>query len=330
MPREEFPSFITKREGRAVYGVETGIVKEDGSVLWASVSASPVALAEWSAIIVTTDITERKVANEELAAYRQSLEALVETRTADLEEANRQLREATTAKSEFLANMSHELRTPLNSVIGFSGILSEGLAGPLTDEQHTQVGMINVSGRHLLSLVDDILDLAKIEAGRAEVHIEPVDVAALVQAVASAIEPLAQEQGLELRAETDGCSTTLHSDSGKIRQILFNLIGNAVKFTEHGSVVVVAQSEPDGAFSFAVSDTGHGIAQQDMERIFAAFTQVPVSASAKPRGTGLGLRISREYAHMLGGEITVRSEVGVGSTFTLTLPAEPPKAGLGS
>jgi PAS domain S-box-containing protein len=273
---------------------------------------------------IARDITERKKAEDELATYRQSLEVLVKARTADLEEANRQLREATTAKSEFLASMSHELRTPLNSVIGFSGILSEGLAGPLTDEQHTQVGMINVSGRHLLSLVDDILDLAKIEAGKAEVYVEAVDVAALVEAVAGAIGPLAQEAGLELRAETEGCCTTLHSDGGKIRQILFNLIGNAVKFTEHGSVVVAVRNEPDGACSFAVSDTGCGIAEEDMTRIFAAFTQVPMSTSGNSKGTGLGLRISREYAQMLGGEITVRSEVGVGSTFTLTLPAEPP------
>jgi PAS domain S-box-containing protein len=269
------------------------------------------------------DVTGRKLTEAELDRYRHDLERLVDERTADLLETNEELRRANAAKSAFLASMSHELRTPLNSIIGFSGIMSQGLAGPLTDEQKVQVGMVNRSGLFLLSLVDKVLDLATIEAGVVEIVAEPVDAAALLSDVVDAVSPAAREKGLELSFEAEAGGGSLTSDPGKVRQILFNLVGNAVKFTESGGVAVALRRLPAGEFAFEVTDTGHGIAADDLSRVFEAFTQLRVHGVAKSKGTGLGLRISREFAHLLGGEITVASEVGVGSTFTLVLPEVP-------
>ncbi|TDB38028.1 MAG: hypothetical protein D9V44_08270 [Actinobacteria bacterium] len=264
---------------------------------------------------------ERQLAVNELEVQHQNLEALIEARTAELVAANAELREATAAKSDFLASMSHELRTPLNSIIGFSDILNRGMAGDLTDEQARQIGMINRSGKHLLGLINDVLDLAKIEAGKAELHLGPVDVETIVRDVVEIIGPLAGNKGLVVSVEIDGPVPVLDSDADKIRQILLNLAGNAVKFTESGRIAVTVRGPLDGTLGIAVSDTGRGIAEAEIPRIFEAFSQVRTTDSSATVGTGLGLSISREFAHLLGGDIAVKSEPGVGSTFTLVLPA---------
>ncbi|MDP2300030.1 MAG: LytS/YhcK type 5TM receptor domain-containing protein, partial [Actinomycetota bacterium] len=185
-----------------------------------------------------TDISARKAAEAEEERYREDLEELVAERTSELEQMNAELASATTAKSVFLASMSHELRTPLNSIIGFSGLLAQGMAGPLTDEQRTQIEMIHGSGRHLLALIDDVLDLERVEAGRVEVRPAPFDGVALVAEVIDVMRPLADEKGLELSADVSDSALEIVSDSGKVRQILLNLVGNAVKFTAEGSVEV--------------------------------------------------------------------------------------------
>jgi PAS domain S-box-containing protein len=307
--------------------------REDGSIFPLDVSASLVTIGDQPFVLAFhRDISERKQAEEEIRHLNAGLEERVQLRTEELQRANEdlselnlQLQEATLAKSAFLAAMSHELRTPLNSIIGFSGILLQGLAGPLEYEQRVQVEMVNRSGRHLLSLIDDLLDLAKVEAGKVALNIGPLDPDTLIREVADAVRPLASEKGLALEVMACGSGSAVLSDAGKVRQILFNLVGNAVKFTDRGSVHLAVHCEVGGACTFAIADTGPGIAPEDLSRMFEPFTQLDSSTVAKPKGTGLGLRISREYAHLLGGEISVVSEVGAGSTFTLTLPARPPE-----
>ncbi len=301
------------REDGAFIGVEAVRRRKDGSRLHVSISAAPLRDADGEVYAVASfieDITTRVERERELETYRMDLEELVAERTRELEEAN-------LAKSRFLAAMSHELRTPLNSVIGFSGILQQELVGTLTEEQHRQVGMIQQSGRHLLALISDILDLSKIEAGRIEVHVEEFDVLGLAREAVDVLSPLAGEVSLSVESEED--AVTVRSDEEKVRQILLNLASNAVKFTEEGAVTVRVHSTDAGA-EIAVEDTGIGIPEDRLPDLFDPFTQVETRAGAKTKGAGLGLAICKEYADMIGGRIRVRSEPGVGSTFTLHVP----------
>lgn len=258
-------------------------------------------------------LTELRAREAELLEYRADLERMVEERTEQLEEANR-------AKSRFLAKASHELRTPLNSIIGFSSLLHQGLAGPMSDTQRSHVEIINASGRHLLLLVDDILDLSRVEAGGLAVRTATVDPTALVSEVVEAVRPLCAGRGISLRAEVPHGTFTIQSDAAKLKEILLNLAENGVKYTEKGEVVV-RWAFPDAAhIEFSVSDTGVGISPEAMPRIFEAFVQVVEAESQAVQGIGLGLAISHEYASLLGGELSATSTVGAGSTFTLTLP----------
>ncbi|GAV31898.1 signal transduction histidine kinase [Coriobacteriaceae bacterium EMTCatB1] len=216
--------------------------------------------------------------------------------------------------------MSHELRTPLNSVIGFTQLMLQGLAGPLTEEQRKQLEMVNASGHHLLSLVNDLLDLSRIEAGAVVLQREPIDVAALVAEAVDAVRATADAKGLALEAEVPEPAPPLVSDCTRVKQILLNLLSNAVKFTESGTVRIAVSQDGHRTVSFAVSDTGPGIPKEDLERIFDEFVQL--DAAEGVRGTGLGLPIARRLAIALGGTLTVKSTVGRGSTFVLTLPQE--------
>jgi len=312
-------------EGRARLEVQHRLA--DGSLCDVEVASSLIRLGGRPVIhVIVQDVSQRKAAERDLKAHQENLEALVEARTSELVAANEGLQEATAAKSEFLASMSHELRTPLNSIIGFSDILYRGMAGTLNEEQGRQVAMINRSGKHLLALVSDVLDVSKIEAGVVEVHVDPVDVEAIVRETLEIVRPMADEKGLDLRLQVDQVDWTLLSDADKIRQILLNLVGNALKFTDRGYVAVEMRRNQDGDVSIGVIDTGRGIAAQDLPRIFDAFTQIATPDLVSPPGTGLGLSISREFSRLLGGEITIESEAGAGSTFTLTLPAQAPSA----
>lgn len=265
-------------------------------------------------------------------------------RSRELEHLSSELIRVNRMKSEFLANVSHELRTPLNAIVGFADLLSEGIYGELTSRQMKPIERIEASATHLRHLVDQILDLAKMAAGRVELQSDAIDLAAFILDVVSEVESLMSEKNLAASIAVSSALPRIHTDPNHLRQILVNLIGNAVKYTEHGSVTVRARLATDselshlpGAVAFLgtkkagtpwvaiqVIDTGYGIAARDQARIFEEFEQVNSGSrgDSSARGTGLGLAISRRLSHLLGGEITVRSDVEKGSTFTLWLPSD--------
>jgi CheY-like chemotaxis protein/two-component sensor histidine kinase len=222
-------------------------------------------------------------------------------------------------KSEFLANVSHELRTPLSAIIGFSQILLDGIDGPLNDDQQQDIEQVNKSGQSLLTLINKILDLSKIEAGKMELTIERLELPALIESVLESISPLAQEKGLSIETRFATNLPAVEADALRLKQILINLLSNAVKFTERGQIEVSAQ--PSGRMvRIAVKDTGIGISADAQKVIFDEFVQGDGSSTRRHGGTGLGLSIVRRLVEMHGGAITVVSEPGMGSTFTFTVP----------
>jgi signal transduction histidine kinase/uncharacterized protein YigA (DUF484 family) len=227
--------------------------------------------------------------------------------------------EADHLKSAFLASMSHELRTPLNSIIGFTGIILQGLAGPLNPEQEKQLNMVRDSSRHLLNLINDVLDISKIEAGQLETISEPFDMREALAKVARTMRPMVEKKGLDLVAKVSPAVNQITSDRRRVEQILINLINNAIKFTDQGEVHV--ESEISGNWLVTrVVDTGIGIKPEDLGKLFKAFRQIDTGTGRQHEGTGLGLSICKRLVEMLGGKVWVESEWGVGSTFTFTLP----------
>ena len=261
-------------------------------------------------------------AARDIAELKDAEEALRRT-NAELERAN-------LSKDRFLASMSHELRTPLNAIIGYTGTLLMGLAGDLNDEQTQQVGTVQTSGKHLLSLINDLLDLAKIESGKVDIASEAVDCAEIMDEVASNLLPLAEEKGLSLVVDRPEPAVRLVTDRRVVSQILLNLMSNAVKFTDTGTVTVDVtrqRGRNGGAWVFGVCDTGVGISAEDQEKVFGAFEQVGDSFTRRRDGTGLGLHISQRLAELVGGSISFESEPGVGTTFWLTVPERPTRSG---
>lgn len=264
----------------------------------------------------------------ELREQREQLEDIVDERTADLKAAIADLEEASHAKDQFLRSMSHELRTPLNSIIGFSTVLLQGLAGPLSEEQATQLRMVNASGNHLLGLVSQILDLSRIEAGASEIRLSEFDVRGLVESVTGPMSVLAHQKRLKFHTDLPRHPVTLVSDEAKLRQVLLNLVGNAVKFATEGSIGVTVGDPHSGEIRFAVSDTGCGIPPEELSHVMDEFRQVERSGDGmKPEGTGLGLTIATRLAGLLGGSIAASSVLGKGSVFTLTVPLSHPASG---
>jgi len=275
---------------------------------------------------VGIDISERMRAEEALRELNEGLERKVTERTVDLQAALARAKAADQIKSAFLATMSHELRTPLNSIIGFSGIMLQGLAGELNPEQTKQLGMVRGSARHLLALINDVLDISKIEAGELEVRFKAFDIAGSIERMVASIKPMAEKKQLALSADLGDLPGAFISDQRRVEQMLLNLLSNAVKFTEQGSVKLSAKiasgmaGEDGPVLLVRVADTGIGIQSEHLPTIFQAFQQVDTGISRQHEGTGLGLAISRRLADRLGGDIQVESEFGRGSTFTLVLP----------
>ena len=272
---------------------------------------------------------QRKQADEELRRHREHLEELIVERTAELAIALERAQKADRIKSAFLGTMSHELRTSLNSIIGFTGILLQGLAGPLNPEQQKQLNMVYDSAKHLLALINDVLDISKIEAGQLEIVSEPFDMRQAIEKVVQTVTPLAEKKGLVLLTRVAPEVGRITSDRRRVEQILINLVNNAIKFTpgkrdassEQGRVRIECEVS-DGWLVTRVADTGIGIKPEGMDTLFEAFRQIDTGLTRRHEGTGLGLSICKRLVEMLGGEIWVESKWGVGSTFIVTLPAE--------
>ena len=239
----------------------------------------------------------------------------------EIQDKSRQLAEASQHKSQFLANMSHELRTPLNAIIGVSEMLREDAEALKQDIE--PLDRVLGAGRHLLALINDILDLSKIEAGRMELNLETFALAPLIDDVVKTIEPLAAKNGNQVAVHCDAAIGTMHADQMRLRQALLNLMSNANKFTEKGTITIDAhQGQENGRdwITLAVADTGIGMTPEQMGKLFQEFSQASSTTASKYGGTGLGLVISRRFCQMMGGDITVESEPGRGSTFTIRLP----------
>ncbi len=299
----------------------------DGSTGWFDVRVHPI---PEGIFVLSVDTSERKRAELALRELNENLERKVEERTVALAAARERAEAADRIKSAFLATMSHELRTPLNSILGFTGIILQGLAGPLTAEQVKQLGMVQTSARHLLDLINDVLDISKIEAGELDVRFAPFDLRAAIERVTSVVLPLATKKGLDVRLEIPDGALAIVSDRRRVEQILLNLLNNAIKFTDRGGVTLaVALEREEGGDTanvgrlarMTVSDTGIGIDAQHLELIFEPFRQVDSGLQRQHEGTGLGLAICRRLVGLLGGTISVASDRGKGSTFTVVLPA---------
>jgi PAS domain S-box-containing protein len=335
---------IATREGS--YQEEGLRVRKDGSRFWASVVITAIhdstgKLAGFAKI--TRDLTERRAADERAIenarklASEETARVAAEQRAQDLRELSEQLRvqaaelerqreEAEVAnrvKSEFLAAMSHELRTPLNAIGGYAQLMQLGLSGPVTEEQMKQLDRVQRSQQHLLSVINDILNFSRLEAGRITYDIHPMPVRDALASVSPIIEPMAESLGISLHVGECGPDVVALADRLKVEQILINLLSNAAKFTESGGTIDLTCDADESRVWLKVRDTGVGIPDEYMETIFSPFEQVNRSLASPKEGTGLGLTISRDLAHGMGGDLTAESKIGEGSTFTLILPRAP-------
>jgi PAS domain S-box-containing protein len=305
LDHDEWPLARAISGGQVVINEVIEIERIDGARRRICINSAPVRDPEGNVdagVAIFWDVTEQHKAEEELRSARLEAET------------------ASRAKSEFLAVMSHELRTPLSAIIGYEELLFDGITGPVNEGQRTQLGRIKASATHLLSLIDEVLTLSRVEAGREVTHPERIPVFAALHEASTLTEPLASEKGLTLQVERAPNECEVWADATKLRQILLNLLTNAIKFTDTGTVVLQSRTL-NGHVEIIVRDTGIGIAAADHDRVFDTFWQVEQKSTRKVGGTGLGLSVSRRLARLMNGELTVDSRLGEGSTFTLRLPS---------
>jgi len=313
-------------EQRVPLQTETEFTFPDGAIAWFDVRVRPVLEGIF---VLSIDISERKYAERALRELNENLERKIAERTADLDAARERAEAADRIKSAFLATMSHELRTPLNSILGFTGIILKGLAGPLNPEQAKQLGMVQGSARHLLDLINDVLDISKIEAGQLEVRFAPFDLRASIERVTASVLPLVEKKGLALDVVVPELREPMESDRRRVEQILLNLLNNAIKFTDRGHVTlsleIIDAVDPPAAdgkrvVRMLVADTGIGMKQEDLCQLFVPFRQIDSGLQRQHEGTGLGLAICRRLTELLGGTIRAESVFGQGSVFCVELP----------
>jgi signal transduction histidine kinase len=296
------------------------ILSEQGELVWV--------------VTILHDLTEaidKARLYEQLKQGSAELERKVQEATAELAQQNELLRrqhieveQASALKSQFLANMSHEFRTPLNAILGYTHMLLNGVTGQVSDAQRKSLSRIDSNSRHLLALINDILDITRIEAGRMPLNLSTFKIPDLINEVMSELEPIIKRSNLEVTARTRGKLPPLKSDRQKVKQVVLNLLSNALKFTPAGSVIIAASYDGTGRMvSIEVRDTGVGIPVESQSKVFEDFRQLDSSPARGYGGTGLGLSICRRLAQMLGGTIDLKSTVGQGSNFTLKLPARP-------
>jgi signal transduction histidine kinase len=283
---------------------------------------------------VVTILHDRREAIEKALLYEQlkqasdELERKIQAATADIAQQNELLRrqaieleQASAAKSQFLANMSHEFRTPLNAILGYTSLLLQGVSGELQPQQERNLSRVDSNARHLLAIINDILDISRIEAGKMPLHVSSFPIPTLIQEALAELEPLIHRSKLSMRVEAARKLPPVSNDRAKVKQIVLNLVTNAIKFTPSGSVTVsVRHDSAAKEIEIAVRDTGIGIKNEDHERVFEDFRQADNSPAREYGGAGLGLAICRRLAHMMEGRVDLQSAVGQGSTFTLTLP----------
>src|SRR5258706_1693054 len=329
IPRQLYVD-VTKRaelgcmleEQEIVRDFEFEVYRKDGVKIWLSVNSRVVRDTAGEVLYYegfAQNITRRKHAEIELRRSYDHLEVEVANRPSELRDANLRLQNLDRIKSEFLANMSHELRTRLNCIIGFTQLMHDRKVGPIATDQKEYLGDILTSSQHLLQLINDLLDNAKIESGRMEVLVTPFPVTGVIHELTQNLAPIMSTKGLKLIRDIPDDLPPITTDRRKLLQILLNLASNAVKFTEWGEIRFQCRATSE-ALQIAVSDTGIGINAKDMDLLFQPFSQIDSGLQKRQQGTGLGLHLSQNLARLLDGVISVESEYGKGSTFTLTLP----------
>lgn len=318
--RKLYADRIAQGKATAIY--ETIFVRKDGKLIYAEVNGNRTIYNDRPAdLVIIRDISERKRAQEDLKRAYGQLEVKVAERTAELAVAKERAEESDRLKSAFLAAMSHELRTPLNSIIGFTGIILQQRVGPLNDEQAKQLTMVQDSSHHLLSLINDVLDLSKIEAGQLNVTSEPFDMRSVIDKVVHTVAPMVERKGIAINVRVGPEIKTLVSDRRRVEQVLLNLVNNAIKFTPHGQVTLTCEANAH-RITTTVKDTGIGIAPENTTKLFQAFQQIETGLSRRFEGSGLGLSICKKLITLLGGEIHAHSDgLGQGATFSFTLPS---------